>query len=50
MLAPVEVLLHGLIAYHPGNVKIIRQLFLDVKLPCKFEFYDDNDQIIEQLI
>jgi len=42
-----SLLLHGLVAYHPDNVKIIRQLFTSFKCPFKFEFYD-NDQIVEQ--
>lgn len=42
-----SLLLHGLIAYHPDNVKIIRQLFDILKCVYKFEFYD-NDQIVEQ--
>jgi hypothetical protein len=41
------LLLHGLVAYHPDNVKIIRQLFESLKCAYKFEFYD-NDQIVEQ--
>jgi len=42
-----ELLLHGLIAYHTDNVKIIRHLFDSLKCAYKFEFYD-NDQIVEQ--
>ena len=42
-----SLLLHGLVAYHPDNVKIIRQLFDSMKCAYKFEFYD-NDQIVEQ--
>lgn len=42
-----ELLLHGLIAYHPDNIKIIRQLFDSFECAYKFEFYD-NDQIVEQ--
>ncbi|MBX3242030.1 MAG: hypothetical protein KIT80_13665 [Chitinophagaceae bacterium] len=42
------VLLHGLIAYHPDNTKIITQLFNDLDCNYKLEFYDDNNKIIEQ--
>jgi hypothetical protein len=42
-----SLLLHGLVAYHPDNVKIIGQLFESLKCSYKFEFYD-NDQIVEQ--
>jgi hypothetical protein len=41
------LLLHGLIAYHPDNVKIIRQLFDSLKCVYTFEFYNNN-QIVEQ--
>ena len=41
-----ELLLHGLVAYHPDNVKFIRQLFDSLKCAYKFEFYK-NDQIVE---
>jgi hypothetical protein len=41
------LLLYGLVAYHPDNVKIIAQLFDSLKCGYKFEFYD-NDQIVEQ--
>ena len=33
-----ELLLHGLIAYHPNNIKIIRQLFNSFECAYKFEF------------
>lgn len=42
-----DLLLHGLVAYHPDNVKIIRQFFDSMDCSYKFEFYD-NDQIVEQ--
>jgi hypothetical protein len=42
-----NLLLHGLVAFHPDNVKTIRHLFDSLKCPYKFEFYD-NDQIVEQ--
>ncbi|HUC81882.1 MAG TPA: hypothetical protein VMR70_13255, partial [Flavisolibacter sp.] len=42
-----SLLLHGLVAYHPDNVKIIGQLFTSLNCGYKFEFYD-NDQIVEQ--
>jgi len=42
-----ELLLHGLVAYHPDNVKIIKQLFDSMECAYKFEFYN-NDQIVEQ--
>ncbi len=41
-----SLLLHGLVAYHPDNVKIIAQLFDSLKCGYKFEFYD-NDQIVK---
>jgi hypothetical protein len=41
-------LLNGLVAYHPDNVKIIRQLFDSMGCAYKLEFYD-NDQIVEQI-
>ena len=43
------LLLHGLVAYHPDNVKIIRQLYDSFKCAYKFEFYD-KDQILEQTL
>lgn len=43
-----SLLLHGIAAYHPDNVKTIRQLFDDLGCPYKFEFYDDNNEIIAQ--
>lgn len=42
-----SLLLHGLVAYHPDNVKIIGQLFASLNCDYKFEFYD-NDKIVEQ--
>jgi hypothetical protein len=42
-----SLLLYGLLAYHPDNVKIIRQLFDSLTCAYKFEFYE-NDQIVEQ--
>jgi len=42
-----SLLLHGLIAYHPDNVKIIRQLFDSLKCAYKFEF-NDNNKVVEQ--
>jgi hypothetical protein len=42
-----NLLLHGLVAYHPDNVKIIGQLFTSLNCGYKFEFYDDG-QIVEQ--
>lgn len=42
-----SLLLHGLVAYHPDNVKIIRQLFDSMECAYKFEFYED-DKIVEQ--
>ena len=42
-----SLLLHGLVAFHPDNVKIIRDLFDSLKCAYKFEFYD-NDKIVEQ--
>jgi hypothetical protein len=41
------LLLRGLVAYHPDNIKIIRQFFSSLKCAYKFEFYD-NDQIVEK--
>ena len=42
-----SLLLHGLVAFHANNIKIIRQLFDSLNCAYKFEFYD-NDQIVEQ--
>ena len=43
-----SLLLHGLVAYHPDNVKIIKQLFDNLNCSYKFEFYGDNNEILEQ--
>ncbi|MBX2925459.1 MAG: hypothetical protein KF746_24895 [Chitinophagaceae bacterium] len=43
-----SLLLHGLIAYHPDNVKIIKKLFENLDSSYKFEFYDDNNNVVEQ--
>ncbi len=42
-----SLLLHGLVAYHPDNVKIIRKIFDSLRCAYKIEFYG-NDQIVEQ--
>jgi hypothetical protein len=42
-----ELLLHGLIAYHPNNVAIIRQFLDSLHCAYKFELYNDS-QIVEQ--
>jgi len=42
-----SLLLHGLVAYHPDNIKIIEELFASLDCGYKFEFYD-NDQIVLQ--
>ena len=42
-----ELLLHGHVAYHSSNTKIVRHLFNSMECAYKFEFYD-NDQIVEQ--
>ncbi len=41
-----SLLLHGLVAYHPDNVKVIRLIFGSLNCGYKIEFYD-NDQIVE---
>jgi hypothetical protein len=42
-----SLLLHGLVAYHPDNVKIIKQIFESLECSYKFEFYV-NDEIVEE--
>lgn len=43
-----SLLLHGIVAYHSDNVKIIKQLFDNLNCSYKFEFYGDNNKILEQ--
>lgn len=43
-----DLLLHGFVAYHHGNIKIIRQLLDSLECAYKFELYDNN-QIVEQI-
>lgn len=42
-----NLLLHGLIAYHPDNVNKIKSIFNALKCFYQFEFYE-NDKIVEQ--
>jgi hypothetical protein len=42
------LLLHGLMAYHPENVKIIKEIFDNLNCPYKFEFYNEYNEIVEQ--
>ena len=44
-----DLLLHGIIAYHINNVQVIQELFNNFNCSYKFEFYDNNDLIIEQV-
>lgn len=42
-----SLLLHGLVAYHPDNIIVIKNLFEQLNTHYKFEFYNDNNEIIE---
>jgi len=41
-----DLLLHGLVAFHPGNVKIIKQVYEDLGFYYEFKFHDEHDQLI----
>jgi len=42
-----NLLLHGLVAIHPANIKIMKIIYNSLQCAYKFEFYD-NDKLIEQ--
>ncbi len=42
-----DLLLHGLVAHHPDNVSVIKQLLADLKCVYRFEFYDQGE-LVEQ--
>jgi hypothetical protein len=42
-----NLLLHGLVAIHPDNIKIIKLIYNSLQCAYKFEFYD-SDKLIEQ--
>ena len=41
--------LHGLVAYHSNNVKLIKQIFDSLHCTYKLEYYDENRQIVENM-
>jgi hypothetical protein len=43
-----DLLLHGLVAYYPNNVKFIQELFDNLNCPYRFEFYNQNNLVIVQ--
>lgn len=43
-----SLLLHRIVAYHSDNVKIINQIFSNLNTSYRFEFYDENIEIIEE--
>lgn len=41
-----SLLIHGLVAYHPANVNALQTLFDRLECPYKFEFYDEQHQLL----
>lgn len=44
-----DLLLHGLIDYNSDNAKIIQELFENLNCPYKFEFYNENNLMIQEV-